>query len=256
MTRFARARRAYARAFLLPIVCLACAPLVFAAEDRVDAEAVRAILSASRKAILSAEISLPIKKIHRQMGESFQAGDVLLEFDDKLAVANVDAAKAALQAAMASFEAVSSMYTRKNASRVDLEMAKRENTMAETKLRMSEYELSACVIRAPFSGRIEEILVNEHELVSRGEKLMVIVDDTVLRAQFLAPEEDFRKLRIGDKLSLRVFATGEEVSGTLSNIAAVFDPASRTFEVWANVDNGEGGLRAGMNALVMVEPSR
>lgn len=245
-----RGRVARLTIILLAGFCLAAeAGRVFAGEP------IRAILSASRKATLSSEISLPVRKIHRQMGESFAAGDVLIEFNDELAVTNVEAAKATLQAAFASFEAVSSMYTRKNASRVDLEMAKRENTMAEAKLRMSEYELSACVIKAPFAGRIEEILVNEHELVSRGEKLMVIVDDTVLRAQFLVPEEDYRKIAIGDAVTMQVLATGEMFPGALSNIAAVFDPASRTFEAWASVDNSQGKLRAGMNALVVAMPA-
>lgn len=228
---------------------LAAAPI--AAQEWGKTEPLRAVLSASRRATLSSEVSLPVRAIRKQMGESFVAGEVLLEFDDKLPIANIEAAQATLRAAQASLEAVSSMFTRKNASRVDLEMAKRENTLAETKLKVSEYELAACVIRAPFSGRIEEILTNEHELVSRGEKLMVIVDDATLRAQFLAPEEDYLKLAIGDRISLRIAAAGETVEGVLSHVAAVFDPASQTFDVWADVDNTAGRLRAGMNAMVL-----
>lgn len=222
-----------------------------ASEAWAAAEPIRAILAASRRATLCSEVGLTVRVIHRQMGESFAAGDVLLEFDDRLPAANLEAARASVRAAQASLEAVSSMFTRKNASRVDLELAKRENTLAETKLRQSEYELAACVIRAPFAGRIEEILVNEHELVGRGEKLMVLVDDTTLRAQFLVPEEEYARIAIGDGVTFRVAAADKTVTGVLSHIAAVFDPASQTLDVWAEVDNADGTLRAGMSAVAL-----
>lgn len=232
------------------LAVLVASPLLAAAAFEAP-EPIRAVLSASRRATLSSEVGLVVKTIHKQMGEPFEKGEAILEFDARVPDANIEAARAALRAAQASYEAVSSMFTRKNASRVDLEIAKRESTLAETKLRLGEYELEACVIRAPFSGRIEQILVNEHELVGRGEKLLLIVDDTVLRAQFLVPEEDYRKIAIGDRVQLLIHATGEETEATLTHIAAVFDPASQTFDAWADVDNSSGKLRAGMNAMVL-----
>ncbi len=180
--------------------------------------------------------------------------------------------KAVLEAAEANLLATQNLYNDGHASQLDLENAKRDATIAKTECELADSvsakelikakrelvitrgqrdiagdELDACTIRAPFGGRVARLLVHEHEFVERGTPLMETVDDHVLLAKFLLPSALFRSVHKGQKLNLFVTEVSETVVAKVSHISAVLDPASVTFEVYAEVDNVERNLWAGMN---------
>jgi multidrug resistance efflux pump len=181
-------------------------------------------------------------------------------------------ANAVLAAAQANLVATQRLYDNNHASQVDLENAKRDVTVAETELELVEstatgelirvirdlaaakgrselarQKLADCRIRGPWSGRVARVHVNEHELVDRGTPLIEVIDDSVLLAKALLPSAVFQSVSVGQELRLVVRETGETASAKVSHIAAALDAASVTFEVWAEVMNGDGRLRAGMN---------
>jgi multidrug resistance efflux pump len=181
-------------------------------------------------------------------------------------------AQAILDAARANLDATQRLYDDNHASRVDLENAKRDAATAQAEyelvaagatkeLRQAERdvviargnreiaadELDACTIEAPYDGRVARVLVNEHELVDRGTPVIEVVDDSVLLARFLLPSSLFRAVRVGQELNLTIDEARENMVVKVSHIAAVLDAASVTFEVYAEVTNPAGKLRAGMN---------
>ena len=76
---------------------------------------------------------------------------------------------------------------------------------------------------------------------------MEAVDDNILLTKFLLPSALFRSVHLGQELNLFVIEASETVVVKVSHISAVLDPASVTFEVYAEVDNTERKLWAGMN---------
>jgi multidrug resistance efflux pump len=190
-------------------------------------------------------------------------------------------AQAVLDAAKANLVATQRLYEEGHASQVDLTNAQRDVTTAEAdcelvrattakelitatrelavargKLDIAAYELNACRIEGPYAGRVKRVLVNEHELVERGTPVMEVVDDGVLLAKFLLPSALFRSVQLGQELELTVSETGQTVAMKVSHVAAVLDPASVTFEVYAEVDNSDGNLRAGMNGSLSLSNVR
>lgn len=260
---------------------------------------VTVILAPRRQAMLSAEVSERVSAIHKRLGEQFAVGQPLLQIDDtifqinkRIAAANLAAAKSAfdrvkklaadgtrrrhaeavLAAAQANLVATQHLYDDKHASRLDLENAKRDATIAETKRELvaaaeakeltkatrelaiavaesdiAEQQLEACTIAAPWSGRVARLLIHEHELVDRGTQVIEVIDDRMLVAKFLLPSAVFQSIRVGQELHLAVKETSATLIMKVSHIAAALDPASETFEVHAEVENTAGNLRAGMN---------
>jgi multidrug resistance efflux pump len=185
-------------------------------------------------------------------------------------------AAAALAAARANLAAVQKLFDDGHASAVDLENARRDVTTAETdaelvavtaareqskaardlavaqgRHELAVRDLAACVVAAPYAGQVARVLVREQEWVERGTPVLEIVDADVLRARFLLPSAQFRAVQVGQRLPLNVAETGETVEMTVTQVAAVLDPASVTCEVYAEVDNRDGRLRAGMNGWVV-----
>lgn len=270
-----------------------------AADARAAAERAAVVFAARHRAVLSAEVPGRIAALRKELGEAFEAGDVLLQLDDQayrvnrqLADAEHEAAACELTearrladagtrrrhadavraAAEANLAATEKLFRDGHASQVDLENARRDAVAAQTecelvaanvarelaratrdatvargKRDLAAQELASCALRAPYAGRVARVLVHEHEFVSRGTPLLEVADDRVLLAKFLLPSELFKALQIGQPLPITVSETGDTVTVHVSHVAAVLDPASVTFEVYAELDNAGGQLRAGMN---------
>lgn len=266
------------------------------------------ILAPRRQAVLSAEVPGRIARIHKELGQAFADGDVLLQLDElvyqaartsaeaKLAAATEELAQAEqlvqlrsrerhalakLAAAQANLKATQRLHDSGQTSAVELANAERDATVAETEcelvaattarelikarrdlgvargeLDLAADELAACTMAAPYAGRVARVLVHEHEWVQRGTPLLEIVDDQVLRAKFLLPSRLFQAVALGQTLTLRITETGEDARAQVSHIAAVLDPASVTFEVYAELDNAAGRYRAGMNGVLSLAELR
>jgi len=268
-----------------------------AGDDRVAA-----VLAPRRRAVLSAEVSGRVTAISKELGEPFAPDELLMQLDDlpyrvgtRIAQAALESARsdldriqklatrktrerraeAVLAAAQANLVATQRLFENNRASKVDLENARRDATVAQSQRELVDStatkeltdakrelvaatgeselaadQLEACRITGPWAGRVIRVLVNEHELVERGTPVVEVIDDRLLLAKFLLPSSVFRSVRVGQELRLAVNETSSMVRMKVSHIAAALDPASVTFEVHAEISNADGTLRAGMNGTV------
>ncbi|MHC4873846.1 MAG: efflux RND transporter periplasmic adaptor subunit [Planctomycetota bacterium] len=218
-------------------------------------ESIPVLLQPRRKAVLSAEVSVRLTKIHKEMGESFKKDDILLECDATVFEARKKKAKADLETAAAALAAATRLYKSKSRSLLELMKAKNDEAVARSNLAVAEHELNSCTVKAPYDGRVVKVMADEHELLQRGEELISLVDDRVLRARFLVPANFFQSLKKKFRVLIKIPGVERDISGTITHISASIDSASNTFEVYAEVDNRESILRGGMiGALKTILP--
>ncbi len=210
-----------------------------------------AVFEPRRRAVLSARISSQVLRIHKELGEAFAADEILLSFDDAIFRAAQQRAAAQYRLATAALKNRERLHKDGGISQIELEQARTEAEVAEANLRIAEKELAQCLMRAPWPGRVAEIMVNEHESVPMGKPVMEIVDDRILLAKALAPAAWLPRLRLGQKAKIRVAETGMIVIGHLSHIGAVVEPASATVRIYLEVENFESRLRPGMRGEII-----
>ncbi len=235
-------------AFVLFIAAL------FAVSPSSAGEVWRGVFEPRAQAVLPSEVAMPVASLPKKPGETCAAGDSLVVFDDTIARAALDAAESRLDAAQLNYEGQESLFNSNQATEVELARAASDLARARLDTAAARRELASCRVPAPFAGRIVEHRVREFEWAGKGDPLLLLVDDSVLKVRFFLPEENFSKIALGDEVTATASATGMSVPGVVSRLGAVFDPASRTFDVWADVDNAGGGLRAGMTAEVNWTP--
>ncbi len=102
-------------------------------------------------------------------------------------------------------------------------------------------------VRAPFDGVIEAQPAELGAYLKVGEVVAHLIDqDPYLVIGYLS-ENDIAGLAPGATASA-VLVTGERLEGRIRFIAAVADPATRTFRIELEVANPEGRLRDGITA--------
>lgn len=215
----------------------------------------RGVFEPRAEAVIPAELSMRVIAMPKKPGDFCREGDVLVEFDSMIPDAAVASAKAKLKAVEVNHASMKSLFDRNQATAVELARAESELAQVALELASAEREARACRVLAPFSGKMVERKVREHEWANRGSPLLLLVDDAVVKVRFFLPEDTFSRIRVGDKVKVWVPAASREAWGEVSRLGVVFDPVSRTFDVWADVPNTDDALRAGMTVEVEWPPS-
>lgn len=215
------------------------------------------VLTSRRESVISAEVRAQVHRIHREFGQSFSAGQVLVELDSStFHRLNLEKAEVMLEAARKAHAITLQLFNEKSASILELEKTKAELAVADVNRKFALRSVTLCRILAPYPGRVEKLFVNEHELVEEGRPLLKIVDDSVLRARIILPSDLFGSLKVGQPMNILIKEANKEVAAKVSHISAVLDPASGTFEVYAEVENTGGALRSGMTGRLVLPGGR
>ena len=212
----------------------------------VEKQTFRVVLAPRDIAVLSSRVHSVVNSISKRMGQSFDKNEVLVQMDDSIYKAEKKRSEAILEKGLAKLRAQEELFSDNVASTFELKEAQAEVATAEAELATAELNLQACRIKAPYIGRIVRIIIHEHEIVQPGQELVEVVDDKVLLAKLLIPSTYFNQLSLGQELLIHVSETGVDVPAYVSHIGSVIDPASSMIQIYAEVKNDNGELRAGM----------
>jgi RND family efflux transporter MFP subunit len=140
-----------------------------------------------------------------------------------------------------------------------LEAARAGVAQAKVGVSMARQTLSDAEVRSPIDGVVTAKLKNAGEMATMMPPTVVVVieDHSTLELRFRLPESQLGALAAGDTVKVSFVATGEQRDAKVVRVAPNVDPATRTVEVVATIDNADGKLRAGLLAKVArpgVEP--
>lgn len=183
---------------------------------------------AARHAWLAARVMGSIEELPVVLGQRVETGEVLV----RLSAGEISARLAQSQAQVG--------YTQRELARERDLLAKGAGTAEsvrslEDRLRLAiaaqeeaESMASYLVIRAPFDGTIARRLVKAGDLASPGQPLLEIEGATGLEIEAMIPGSAAPTLAVGQRVP--VLHEALRFEGTITEIAASADPATRTIE--------------------------
>ena len=238
------------------LILLAALPLlsVAGAAER----PVKVVLFPIREAEIVSRIDGTVKLCALKMGENFKKGDLILQIDDtrhRIELARVQArlkdVKIQARFAYETYLSYKKLFEENIQSHNELARRKAEadslharELIASADLSEAQLMLSYCVFKAPFAGRLEQLLCREHETVRTGQPVFRIIDDSSLLAVMNVPQ-DF-PIKVGSQVRMRFRNGAVTVAGKVREISPRADHRSGTVEVKALVQNSGKLLSAGM----------
>ncbi len=179
--------------------------------------------------------------------------------DIAIARAQVSQAQAGVEIAEAQLEQAEAQLSLVKAGTRAEDLAVAEAAVAEAEAGLSEARnaLADAVLKAPFSGTVGSILLNEGELASPQVPVILLGDLSRLRVRTVdLSEADVNHVRLGQEATVTIDAlAGKELKGTVVRIAPVATErrGDRVYTVTLDLDVGpESGLRWGMTAFVEI----
>ncbi|MCO8125131.1 efflux RND transporter periplasmic adaptor subunit [Stieleria sp. TO1_6] len=126
----------------------------------------------------------------------------------------------------------------------------------EAELALAKQQLIDSVVKAPFSGYIQQRDIAPGAYVATGQAIAVLVQTSPLRFRGAVPERFAQSLRLGQDVRLTIQSVPTPVAATVTRISPMLDPRSRTLMFEADVDNEDQQLRTGLfaEAEVVIDP--
>lgn len=182
-------------------------------------------------------------------GARVNRGDVICRQDTDARQAMVDQAKAQLDKVEADLAATTVLVDKGYRSATSLNGDRAAVDAARAQLKQAQIELGNIVLRAPFAGVYEMRMAEVGDYLSPGQPCALIVELNPLKLEAELTETQVGQVTIGQDVNIRL-ATGEAVTGKVSFIESVANPATRTFEMEMTIPNADYALKAGVSATL------
>lgn len=225
-----------------------------AAQRFVEEIRLTSVAMANQDVMIEAEESGVIRELFFDRGDRVQAGEAIAKIDDRILRADVDRARAVSELASQTWERRRRLWEEQQ---VGSELAYLEARFAAEQAAASlaglEERLARTMIRAPFTGILDERHVDVGATVGPGKTVARIVDLDPIKIFGGVPERYADDLAVGDDTQMSFEALGGQTfSAPIRYLGATINPQNRTFPIEVQVPNGDGAIKPQMVANMSV----
>lgn len=169
---------------------------------------------------------LPIKK-----GQAVNRGQLLAVLDDGGLQSQLAQLQSQEQLAKTTFERQSKLWDENIGSEIQYLQAKSSYESAKSAVQQVERQLSKSIIRAPFSGVIDDLMVEEGELSMPGQTpLLRLVSLNNLYIDATVPENYLPSVKEGTEVEVFIRSIGEKFLTSVAQVGNHINPENRTFK--------------------------
>jgi membrane fusion protein (multidrug efflux system) len=201
--------------------------------------------------MLRPEVAGRVKQIFFNDGQRVLKGQLLVQFDDQLQLAQVSQARAELSIAEANHKRNQELVGQNFISKRSLDESGAALEVARAKLSLADATLQRLKVLAPFDGIAGLKQINVGDYLKDGADMVNIEDLDAVLLDFRLPERFQAKIRAGQKAQLTVDALpGRPFTAIVQAVDPLIEANGRSVGVRGCIDNRQQALRPGMFARV------
>jgi membrane fusion protein (multidrug efflux system) len=215
-----------------------------------DAQTVGSLRS-RQSVMLRPEVSGRVTQLNFRDGERVRRGQLLVQLDDQLPMAQVQQAQAELSIARANHKRNQELVAQNFISQRSVEESAANLQVAQAKLALAQATAARLRILAPFDGIAGIRSVNVGDYLKDGADIVNIEDLEAIFVDFRLPERYQTKIRRGQRAVVNIDALpGRQFAAQVQAIDPLVDANGRSIGVRGCIDNRQLQLRPGMFARI------
>lgn len=184
-------------------------------------------------------------------GQRVTTGQVLARVEDGGISNELARLQTQAQLAQTTFERQQRLWEQNIGSEIQYLEAKSNYEVAQQSVQQVQTQLNRSSIRAPFSGTIDEVFVEQGEVVSPGQhQLFRLVSLENMHIEANIPEIYLGAVREGTEVLVTISSIGKEFSGTVERVGNTINPGNRTFRAEIAIPNDDGMVKPNQIAIV------
>lgn len=221
-------------------------------KDFVHKVEVQGAVETDENVMLTAESQGTIRVIHVREGQKVSKGQALMTIDSEILQSTIDEVETSLEMANYMFEKQQKLMDEGLGVEIEYEQARNQKKALEQKLKTLRSQQGKTVVRAPFSGVIDDIFVSLGDMASPMNPLLRLVNNKNITISASLAENLLGKVNLGSPVELVIPAMNDTIiQGVVSYKGNFIDPVNRTFRIQVAIKNNEI-LLANMLAKVNV----
>jgi len=192
--------------------------------------------------LLGGKVEYAADRTSRQINK----GDVLAEINGTIYKNDFDVAEFNLNTSTKQYNRQKSLYKKGLISDQAFENSEQSFKSAESQFKKARFNLENSVIRAPFSGYITDVFVEESEFINPGTPVLNFIDTSEFKLTAYVTQQHIFSINIGDHVDVDIPALNETVKGTVSYVGIKTDSVSKTYPIDIRISDRVSQLKHGL----------
>ena len=203
--------------------------------------------------LVQPEFSGTLTSLNVKAGQRVSKGQILGRVDDAGMSQQLASIENQYALAKTTFERQKNLWDKKIGSEIQYLQAQTQMISAQKSVAQMRAQVSKTLIRAPFSGTIDEVFVERGQVVSPNPQgLMRIVNLSNMYVSTTVPETYIGKLKVGTTVDVFLTSLGKTYKGKVRQVGSFINPSNRSFGIEVSVPNPENLLRPNQVAKLKI----
>ena len=203
--------------------------------------------------MINPEYSGILTQVNVKAGQRVSKGQVLARIDDGGMSSQLAQAETQLALAKTTFEKQKNLWDQKIGSEIQFLQAKTSMESQQKAVAQIKSQLNKTLVVAPFSGTIDEVLIEKGKVVAPGMNLFRIVNLNNMYVTANVPENYIEQLKLGAIVEVNLNSIGKVYQGKVRQIGNYINPNNRTFSIEIAMPNPDNLLRPNQVAILKIE---
>ena len=203
--------------------------------------------------IVQPEFSGTLTALNVKAGQKVSKGQILGRIDDAGMSQQLAQVQTQYELAKTTYERQKNLWDQKIGSEIQYLQAQTQMNSLQKSIGQMKAQLAKTVIRAPFSGTIDEVFVEKGQVVAPGPQgLMRIVNLGNMFVSTSVPESYIGKLKVGTEVDVFLTSLGKTYKGKVRQVGNFINPNNRSFGIEVSIPNPDNLLRPNQVAKLKI----
>lgn len=214
---------------------------------------VRGSVESRTNVVINAQAAGEIKHVHVREGQPVKAGQLLVSLDTEILQSTLAELEASLALAVETYERQARLWQQKVGTEMQYLQAKSNKESLEHRIATLRAQIEQAMVRAPFSGTVDELPAKIGMVVTPGVPLVRLVGREQMYVKADVSEKFIGKFKNGDRVNIYFTALDKHIPSFITAIGQVVNPENRTFTI--EVALPATGFTVKPNQVVILELS-
>lgn len=193
-----------------------------------------------------------LNKVYVKEGQRVIKGQALGNIDDGGLTSQLAQLESQALFAKTTFERQERLWDQKIGSEIQYLQAKTQYESSENMVKQMRSQLAKTVVRAPFSGIIDQVITDQGTVVAPGQPIFRIVNLSDMFVTSEIPESYLATVTPGKKVEVLFPVLGKTISSKVRQTGNYINPANRSFTVEVDVPNKDGLVKPNLTARLSI----
>ncbi|TVZ56640.1 RND family efflux transporter MFP subunit [Lutibacter sp. Hel_I_33_5] len=205
-----------------------------------------------KNVLISPEMNGLLKAIYVKEGQYVKKGQVLAKVDDNGMSNQLAQVEAQAALAKTTFERQKRLWDQKIGSEIQFLQTKTNYEAQKNAVSQLRKTLAKTSITAPFSGVIDDVIIEQGNLVGPGMGVFRIVNLSNMYIETDVPESYIPNVTKGKSVIVEFPVLGTKMISAIRQTGNFINPANRTFKIEVAVPNKDGNIKPNLSAKLKI----